>query len=141
MSRADAAQYGLIYHSSFIGRAGPKYKGRISRFLANKCSIAARIDCYTDTPTAKFGEALRQQVEERLNFFETGEPPAKNADAMRKVFEQLALDVDEDEDEASDDEDGMDVDGKAKAKSKSKSKEKKNTKSSQYSTVDKEGEK
>lgn len=40
-------QYGLIYHSSFIGRAGPKHKGRISRFLANKCSIASRIDCYS----------------------------------------------------------------------------------------------
>jgi nucleolar protein 56 len=40
-------QYGLIYHSTFIGRAGPKYKGRISRFLANKCSIASRIDCYS----------------------------------------------------------------------------------------------
>ena len=40
-------QYGLLYHSTFIGRAGPKHKGRISRFLANKCSIAARIDCYS----------------------------------------------------------------------------------------------
>ena len=65
-----------------------------------------------DTPTAKFGDALRQQVEERLNFFETGEPPSKNADAMRKVFESLALDVDEDEDE-SDDDDAMAVDGAA----------------------------
>ena len=40
-------QYGLIYHSSFISRAGPKHKGRISRFLANKCSIASRIDCFS----------------------------------------------------------------------------------------------
>ena len=40
-------QYGLIYHSTFIGRAGPKHKGRISRFLANKCSIASRIDCFS----------------------------------------------------------------------------------------------
>ena len=55
-----------------------------------------------DTPTAKFGEALRQQVEERLNFFETGEPPSKNADAMRKVFEQLALDEDESDSEDED---------------------------------------
>ena len=70
----------------------------------------------SDTPTAKFGEALRQQVEERLNFFETGEPPSKNADAMRKVFEQLALDVDEDESDA--DEDGMDVDAAPVAKAK-----------------------
>jgi nucleolar protein 56 len=45
-------QYGLLYHSSFIGRADPKHKGRISRFLANKCSIASRIDCYSGNSTS-----------------------------------------------------------------------------------------
>ena len=49
----------------------------------------------TEAPTSKFGEALRQQVEERLLFFEKGEPPSKNADAMRKVLESLAIDEDE----------------------------------------------
>jgi len=34
-------KYGIIYNSSFIGRAGLKNKGRISRYLANKCAIAA----------------------------------------------------------------------------------------------------
>lgn len=54
----------------------------------------------SDTPTPKFGEALRAQVEERLNFFETGAPPSKNADAIRKVLDELALDEDgDDEDE------------------------------------------
>ena len=33
---------------------------------------------------------LRAQVEERLNFFETGAPPSKNADAMRKAIDKLA---------------------------------------------------
>jgi len=94
-TKGNTPKYGLLYHSSFIGRAGPKHKGRISRFLANKCSIASRIDCYSDNPTSKFGEALRSQVEERLNFFETGAPPSKNADAMRKVLDALH---DEDED-------------------------------------------
>ncbi len=32
--------------------------------------MASRIDCYTDNPTVKFGEALRHQVEERLAFYE-----------------------------------------------------------------------
>ncbi|KAH7885485.1 Nop-domain-containing protein [Phlebopus sp. FC_14] len=98
-TKGNTPKYGLLYHSSFIGRADPRHKGRISRFLANKCSIASRIDCYTDHPTPKFGEALRAQVEERLNFFETGAPPSKNADAIRKVLDSLALEEDEDEDE------------------------------------------
>jgi len=110
-TKGNTPKYGLLYHSTFIGRAGPKHKGRISRFLANKCSIASRIDCYSDNPTPKFGEALRAQVEERLNFFETGAPPSKNADAIRRVLEDLALE----ENEADEDEDGnnMDVDGPA----------------------------
>ncbi|TFK52392.1 Nop-domain-containing protein [Heliocybe sulcata] len=97
-TKGNTPKYGLLYHSSFIGRAGPKFKGRISRFLANKCSIASRIDCFIDNPTPKFGEALRDQVEERLNFFETGVPPSKNTDAIRKVLDQLSLEDDEDED-------------------------------------------
>jgi len=47
-TRGNTPKYGLIFHSTFIGRAGAKNKGRISRFLANKCSIAARIDCFND---------------------------------------------------------------------------------------------
>lgn len=45
-ARTNTPKYGLLYHSSYIGRAGLKNKGRISRFLANKCSIASRIDCF-----------------------------------------------------------------------------------------------
>lgn len=42
-TKGNTPKYGLIYHSTFIGRAGTKNKGRISRFLANKCSIASRV--------------------------------------------------------------------------------------------------
>ncbi|KAJ1912337.1 Nucleolar protein 56 [Tieghemiomyces parasiticus] len=88
-TRGKTPKYGLIYHSSFIGRAGVKNKGRISRFLANKCTIASRIDCYTETPTTKFGEALRKQVEGRLAFYEQGAAPQKNIDVMTSVVNEL----------------------------------------------------
>jgi nucleolar protein 56 len=81
-TKGNTPKYGLLYHSSFIGRAGPKNKGRISRFLANKCSIASRIDNFSEAPTTKFGEALKQQVEERLEFYSTGAAPTKNEVAM-----------------------------------------------------------
>jgi len=81
-TKGNTPKYGLIYHSSFIGRAGQKNKGRISRFLANKCSIASRIDNFSEAPTTKFGDALRRQVEERLEFYASGAPPTKNETAM-----------------------------------------------------------
>lgn len=81
-TKGKTPKYGLIYHSSFIGRAGQKNKGRISRFLANKCSIASRIDNFSEAPTTKFGEALRRQVEERLEFYASGAAPTKNEVAM-----------------------------------------------------------
>jgi len=117
-TKGNTPKYGLLYHSTFIGRAGPKHKGRISRFLANKCSIASRIDCFSDNPSAKFGEVLRAQVEERLNFFETGTAPSKNSEAMRKALEAIALDADEKED-------GMDVDESPKKEKKDKKDKKK----------------
>ncbi|XP_015186018.1 PREDICTED: nucleolar protein 56 isoform X2 [Polistes dominula] len=88
-TRGNTPKYGLLFHSTFIGRAGTKNKGRISRYLANKCSIASRIDCFTETPTNIFGEKLRQQVEDRLKFYETGEIPKKNIDVMQEALEEV----------------------------------------------------
>ncbi len=88
-TKGNTPKYGIIYHSSFIGRASAKNKGRISRYLANKCSIAARIDSFIDEPTSAFGEQLRDQVEERLKFYDTGDIPRKNVDVMSAVASKL----------------------------------------------------
>ncbi|EKX41268.1 hypothetical protein GUITHDRAFT_74893 [Guillardia theta CCMP2712] len=85
-TKGNTPKYGLIFHSSFIGRASQKNKGRISRYLANKCSIASRIDCFSETPNTIFGEKLKEQVEERLAFYDTGVAPRKNLDVMRDAM-------------------------------------------------------
>lgn len=81
-TKGNTPKYGLIFHSSFISKASLKNKGRISRNLANKCSLAARIDCFTDMPTSIYGSHLKELVEERLKFYESGETPRKNCDVM-----------------------------------------------------------
>ena len=88
-TKGNTPKYGLIYHSSFIGRASAKNKGRISRYLANKCAIASRIDSFIDEPTKAYGEQLRDQVEERLAFYDTGAAPRKNVDVMTAVSDSL----------------------------------------------------
>ena len=50
-------------------------------------------------------------MEERLKFFETGEPPSRNAEAIRKVLEAIALeDQDEEGSDDEEEEDGMRID-------------------------------
>ena len=58
-TKGKTPKYGLIFNSTFIGRAGLKNKGKISRYLANKCAIASRVDCFSEAPTAKFGDSLK----------------------------------------------------------------------------------
>ncbi|XP_066502428.1 nucleolar protein 56 [Hoplias malabaricus] len=90
-TRGNTPKYGLIFHSTFIGRAAAKNKGRISRYLANKCTIASRIDCFSEVPTSVFGDKLRDQVEERLSFYETGETPRKNLDVMKEAVVEAGV--------------------------------------------------
>merc|ERR1712183_1022196 len=88
--RGNTPKYGLIFHSTFIGKAGQKNKGRISRFLANKASMASRIDCFSNDDnvrSAVFGEKLKEQVEERLKFYEDGTKPRKNTEVMDDACE------------------------------------------------------
>lgn len=100
-TKGKTPKYGLLYHSTFIGRAKMKNKGRISRYLANKCSIASRMDCFSEIATDVFGRKLREQVEERLKFYEDGTAPRKNLEVMKEAVVEAAadneMDVDSDQ--------------------------------------------
>jgi nucleolar protein 56 len=134
-TKGNTPKYGLIYHSTFIGRADAKNKGRISRYLANKCSIATRIDSFADEPNRLYGEKLRDQVEERLKFYETGASPRRNIDVMEEVSKELKaaagiratpptpkgsqpMDIDDDEDDNNEDNDMTKSEKKKKKKEK-----------------------
>ena len=63
--------------------------------MYNKCvfCIIVEMMCllltYTDSSTTAFGEKLREQVEERLEFYDKGVAPRKNVDVMKEVMENL----------------------------------------------------
>jgi len=87
-TKGNTPKYGLIFHSTFIGRAAAKNKGRISRYLANKCSLASRIDCFSTVSTSIYGDKMKDQVEERLLFLSDGTTPRRNLDVMIEAREE-----------------------------------------------------
>ena len=46
-NKGNTPKYGILFNSSYIGKALQKDKGKISRYIANKCSLAARIDQFS----------------------------------------------------------------------------------------------
>eukprot|EP00919_Chromeraceae_sp_WS-2016_P076594 GHVR01181003.1.p1 GENE.GHVR01181003.1~~GHVR01181003.1.p1 ORF type:complete len:501 (+),score=75.35 GHVR01181003.1:44-1546(+) len=84
-AKGNTPKYGLLFQSTFIGRAALKNKGRISRYLANKCSLCARLDHFADRPSNIYGDLMKNQVEERLKFLSDGVVPQKNLDVMREA--------------------------------------------------------
>jgi len=125
-TRGNTPKYGLIYNSSFIGRATAKNKGRISRYLANKCSIAARLDSFSDNPSKVYGDKLKEQVEERLEFYNSGKTPRKNLDVMREAVKATGGKKEKkNKKQEEEEEDSMDVEGKKDKKKKDKKKDKK----------------
>merc|ERR1712179_687909 len=77
-TKHDTPKYGLIYHASLVGQAAPKHKGKISRVLAAKASLAIRVDALSDETTDQTDTTVgfegRAKVEARLRQLEGGAP-------------------------------------------------------------------
>merc|ERR1712042_3487 len=71
-TKHDTPKYGLIYHASLVGQTNSKTKGKISRMLAAKTSLAIRYDALGEDITTEMGIDNRAKLEKRIRFFEEG---------------------------------------------------------------------
>lgn len=69
-TRRDTPKYGLIYHASLVGQTTAKNKGKISRMLAAKTSLAIRYDALGEDTNAEMGVENRAKLEVRLRYLE-----------------------------------------------------------------------
>ncbi|XP_005097537.1 nucleolar protein 58 isoform X2 [Aplysia californica] len=65
-TKHDTPKYGLIYHASLVGGAQPKNKGKLSRMLAAKASLAIRVDALSETSDCTLGVEQRAKLESRV---------------------------------------------------------------------------
>ncbi|KAG2226458.1 hypothetical protein INT45_014202 [Circinella minor] len=79
-TKHNTPKYGLIYHASLVGQAGPKSKAKVARMLATKTAIALRVDALGETETADIGIEGRTKVEARIRMLESGHNARANRD-------------------------------------------------------------
>ncbi|EFN60271.1 Nucleolar protein 5 [Camponotus floridanus] len=78
-SKKNTPKYGLIYHSQLVGQSSNKNKGKISRMLAAKASLATRFDAFLTLDSNEqndhyqdLGTQHRAKLEARLQLLESG---------------------------------------------------------------------
>ncbi|KAL4143064.1 hypothetical protein QTP88_005436 [Uroleucon formosanum] len=90
----DTPKYGLIYHSSLVGRATAKVKGRMSRMLAAKVALAARFDAFGESETINLdlGTNHLASLEYKLRLMEEGSMTRISGTAKAKAkFEKYQV--------------------------------------------------
>lgn len=71
-AKKDTPKYGLIYHAQLIGQTSTKNKGKMSRMLAAKASLATRVDALGEDGNFDLGTEHKVKLEARLRILEEG---------------------------------------------------------------------
>lgn len=71
-TKKDTPKYGLIYHAQLVGQSSTKNKGKMSRMLAAKASLATRVDALGEDGSFDLGAEHKVKLEARLRILEEG---------------------------------------------------------------------
>lgn len=80
--RKNTPKHGLIYQLDYV----KDNIGRMSRFIATKCSLAARIDCYSPDRTDEYGKELKKLIEKKMRSLKKTE---KTSDLLERVHKRI----------------------------------------------------
>ena len=67
-TKHDTPKYGLIYHAQLVGQTTTALKGKVSRMLAAKASLACRVDAFSEDTTSsiEIGKYLNRVRQEQV---------------------------------------------------------------------------
>ncbi|XP_043673352.1 nucleolar protein 58 isoform X1 [Vespula pensylvanica] len=71
-TKKDTPKYGLIYHAQLVGQCSVQNKGKMSRMLAAKASLATRVDALGEDVNFDLGTEHKAKLESRLRVLEEG---------------------------------------------------------------------
>lgn len=84
--KSQTPKYGLICQLDYL----KENRGRMSRYIAAKCSLAARIDYFSKERTDEYGRGLRVLVENKIKSHRSRRPVETSADILKRVHDRLA---------------------------------------------------
>lgn len=79
-------KHGLLYQLEYLNGN----IGRMCRYIATKCSLAARIDCFSTDRTDEYGKSLRKLIEKKMKQTKSKGKIETTGEVLEKVQKKLA---------------------------------------------------
>ena len=65
-NKIKTPKYGILFNSNFLQSVEKRFQAKFSRYLANKCTLAIRIDYFSNFSTKIYGESFNRQLKKKL---------------------------------------------------------------------------
>jgi|Transcript_79642 RNA processing factor Prp31 len=65
-NKIKTPKYGILFNSNFMRQIDGKYQAKFSRYLANKCSLALRIDYFSNYSSNIYGKKLKARLSKKI---------------------------------------------------------------------------
>jgi len=78
---SQVAHAGFIQGADLVQNTPPALRSKITRLVAGKCTLAARVDCYKDKGGGSIGQSFRDEIEQKATKLQEP-PPGKEVRAL-----------------------------------------------------------
>ncbi|XP_070580403.1 U4/U6 small nuclear ribonucleoprotein Prp31-like [Ptychodera flava] len=86
-SAATNPHTGYVFYSDIVQATPPDLRKKATRLVAAKCTLAARVDSFHESPLGEVGRNLRDEIERKLDKLQEP-PPVKQAKPLPAPIEQ-----------------------------------------------------
>ena len=87
-TRTNTPKFGMLFNSSHLGKTPQALKGKVARYLANKCAIAARVDAFSQG-SLNIADQLIQVLDSKINYINGGKLPEQQIDIMEMALRNI----------------------------------------------------
>lgn len=65
-NKIKTPKYGILFSSNLMRRIDKNFQAKFSRYLANKCSLALRIDYFSNYSSDLYGRKLKDRLTKKI---------------------------------------------------------------------------
>lgn len=88
-NRSNTPKYGVLYYSKYVIKIKTKNKAKLSRCIASKIAVLAKIDYFSQNRTRAYGKAIRKLIDKKTKYYENGKRCHSTDIILSKIYKKI----------------------------------------------------